>query len=186
MAKMLQKLAGKVVKAYELGSGTAMEAQMIDEGKITFADGNYYLRSTEVVNAGSGRGQKANPGDFFKVDSKGNPYPNDRNEFFENHIAVDEAANEYEQIPKPLEAWFYGDPETDALRFALDNELVHLNYEDPQNYFGAFLWGEWLTAAQDAALIFYSVTRENGVVTAIDFNFVIREEIEKNYRLIEE
>ena len=186
MAKKLQKFVGKQVKAYELGAGSAIEAQLMADGKITFEDGVFYLRSTEVVNAGSEKGQQAKPGDFFKVDGEGNPYPNEREWFLENHKAIDAEENLYEQKPKPLEAWFYGDPETDALRFALDNGLVHLCYEDPNSYFGAQLWGEWLTAPKDAAIIFYSVTRENGVVTAVDFNFVIREEIEKNYRIIEE
>ncbi|MBQ3415828.1 MAG: hypothetical protein IJH39_10965 [Clostridia bacterium] len=186
MAKKLQKFVGKQVKAYELGAGSTMEVQLIAEGKIAFKNGIFYLRSTEVVNAGSENGQRAVPGDFFKVDGEGNPYPNERKWFLENHIAVDAVNNLYEQKPKPLEAWFYGDPETDALQFALEKGLIHLDYDDTKNFFGAQLWGEWLTAPKDAAIIFYSVTRENGVVTAIDFNFVIREEIEKNYRVIEE
>lgn len=49
----IQKIAGKKVNAYELGNGNAMEAQMIAEGKIILEDGIYYLRSTEVVNAGT-------------------------------------------------------------------------------------------------------------------------------------
>lgn len=178
----IQKIAGKKVNAYELGNGNAMEAQMIAEGKITLEDGIYYLRSTEVVNAGT-KGQQAVAGDFFKIDSEGNPYPNAREWFLQHHKVLDVSANEYEQIPQPNEAWFYGEPITDAVQYCLDHELVKLNDEDPQNYFGAMLWGEWLTAPQNAALMFYSVTRENGVVTDVDFNFVIKEEIDKNYRI---
>lgn len=186
MAKKLQKVVGKQVKAYELGADSPIEAQMIAEGKISFEDGVYYLRSTEVVNANSEKGQQAKAGDFFKVDGEGNPYPNDREWFLENHRAVSTEDNLYEQIPKPLEAWFYGDEMTDAVKFAVDNGLVKLNPNDPQNYFGAQLWGEWLTAPQTAALMFYSVTRnEQGAVTAVDFNFVIREEIEANYRIVD-
>ena len=183
MAK-IQKNAGKKVNAYELGCGSAMEAQMIAEGKIVLKDGIYYLRSTEVVNAGT-TGQQAVAGDFFKVDGEGNPYPNAREWFLEHHKVLNAEANEYEQIPQPNEAWFYGEPITDAVQYCLDHDLVKLNEDDPQNYFGAMLWGDWLTAPQTAALMFYSVNRdENGVVTGVDFNFVVKEEIEKNYTRI--
>lgn len=178
----IQKITGKKVQAFELGNGNTMEAKMIAEGKITVKDGIYYLRSTEVVNAGT-KGQQAVAGDFFKIDSEGNPYPNAREWFLQHHKVIDASANEYEQIPQPNEAWFYGEPITDAFQFCLDHELIKLNLEDPQNYFGAMLWGEWLTAPRTAALMFYSVTRENGIVTGVDFNFVIKEEIEKNYRI---
>lgn len=179
---IMQKKAGKTVCAYELGNGNPMETWMIANGKIILEDGIYYLRSTEVVNAGT-KGQQAVKGDFFKVDGEGNPYPNAREWFLAHHNVLDSDADEYEQIPQPNEAWFYGEPITDAVQYCLDHELVKLNEEDPQNYFGAMLWGEWLTAPQSAALMFYSVTREDGIVTAVDFNFVIKEEIDKNYRI---
>ncbi len=188
MARKIQKQHGKQLLAYELGKRSEMEMWLISQGKITREGDTYYLRSTEVVNSdptGKAKGQKAKVGDFFKVDGEENPYPNEREWFLENHRIVNPEANIWEQMPKPLEAWAVGDEFTDAMQFAVDNGLITLNDQDLQHYFKAFLWGEWLTAPCDATVVFYSVTREDGVVTKIDFNFVIKSEVESNYVVID-
>ena len=183
MAKLM-KNSGKKVNAYELGANTPMEDMMLREGKIVLEDGVYYLRSTEVVNAGT-KGQEAHAGDFFKVDGEGNPYPNGRDWFLEHHKIIDAPNGVYEQIPQPNEAWFVGEPVTDAVQFAVDHELVKLDPENPEQFFGAHLWGEWLTAPSTAALMFYSISRNRvGIVTAVDFNFVIESEIQQNYHIV--
>ena len=53
----------KIVKAYRLGAGSQMEAQLIREGAIRRReDGSYELFSQEAVN---GRGEAARTGDYF-------------------------------------------------------------------------------------------------------------------------
>ncbi|MBQ1412657.1 MAG: hypothetical protein IIY93_05645, partial [Clostridia bacterium] len=58
--------------------------------------------------------------------------------------------------------------------------------EDDENaYFNAVLWGAPLSAAKDAVICFYSITRDgNGVITDADFNFISRAEFEKTYDIL--
>ena len=62
------------LQAWQLGAGDAKEAEMIAAGKIKLReDGSYELFSMEALGE---KGQIAGPGDYFKVDSAGFPYPN--------------------------------------------------------------------------------------------------------------
>ena len=177
MAKVV-KNNGKQVQAWELGMGTKMELKLIKEGKIVYAgNGNYELFSQE---SNSGSGEKAYAGDFFKVDKAGYPYPNSRSWFLENHRPID--GDFYEQLPKPLNAWEVKEGITPEIQFLIDHKGLKLSPENPEQYFGAELWGTWLTAAIDAVLIFYSVTRnKEGIIIDADFNFVARKEFEATY-----
>lgn len=178
------KNKGKVVKAYPLGANHPMEAALIAEGAIKHHDnGSYELFSQEAVN---GIGQTAWPGDYFKVDTvdgKHYPYPNDKEWFNENHTHL--SGDEYEQKNKPLQIWQVGDEMTEEVRWLVDNGKLTLKPEDPAHYFNAFLWGADLSAASDATLLFYGVTRDaNGTITGIDFNFVAKHEFDANYTVM--
>lgn len=60
-----------------------------------------------------------------------------------------------------------------------------INEEDPDRYFSAQLWGTTLSAAKDAVIVFYSVTRDpDGKILEISFNFVARSEFDKTYDII--
>ena len=75
---IVQKKNGKRIRAYQLGTDSAMEKQMISEGKIIVCvDGSYELFSREARQ----QGEKACTGDYFKIDSAGYPYPNKRDWF---------------------------------------------------------------------------------------------------------
>jgi hypothetical protein len=176
MANVIKNL-GKQVEAWELGTDSAKELTLISEGKITKNDTGYELFSQE---AQSGSGEKAAAGDFFKVDKAGFPYPNGREWFLANHRHIE--GDTWEQLPKPLMAWEVSEELTPEIQFLIDNKGLKLSPATPDQYFGAELWGAWLTAASDAVLIFYSVTRdENGTITDADFNFVARPEFEASY-----
>ena len=174
----------KIVKAYPLGVGHPMELALMEEGAIRRnPDGSYELFSQEAVN---GCGQIAQAGDYFKVDTvegKHYPYPNGREWFLENHIHI--AGDEYEQKPKPLMIWQYGDEIPEALTWLLEKGKLTLKETDASHYFNAFLWGADLSAAKDATLIFYSVDRDQtGVITDVSFNFVAKPEFEANYVIL--
>lgn len=176
MAKVI-KNSGKQVQAWELSTGSEMERKLIEEGKIVPRGTSFELFSQESKN---GSGEMAKAGDFFKVDKAGYPYPNDREWFIANHRQLD--GDTYEQLPKALLAWEASEGITPEVQYLLDNKGLKLDAEHPEQFFGAELWGTWLTASKDAVLIFYSVTYgEDGKVSNADFNFVARKEFEAAY-----
>lgn len=179
MAKVI-KNRGKEVQAWELGKGTEMEIRLIKQGKIVLKGDSYELFSQEVH---CGKGEKANVGDFFKVDKAGYPYPNNREWFIQNHRHID--GDTYEQIPKELLAWESTEEITPEVQFLIDHKGLKLNYENPAQFFGAELWGTWLTATAFAVLVFYSVSYENGQIVDADFNFVARSEFVETYHYCE-
>ena len=183
---MVAKNTGKTVCAYELGTNTKVEEELIEEGKIVVCDdGSYELFSSETV--GAEHGEKAVAGDYFKVDKGNNPYPNAREWFLANHKPI--SGDEYEQIPKPLEAWTADQPIDDRIQFLIDHKGLILNPDEPEKYFTAPLWGTIETADNQATLIFYSVTRDDsGKVVDADFNFVMKEafnDSETGYHVVE-
>ena len=176
----------KIVKAYPLGQGHPMEAALIEEGAIRLLpDGSYELFSQEAVN---GQGQIAQAGDYFKVDTvdgRHYPYPNRREYFMSNHTHL--SGDEYEQANKPLLIWQTSEPVSEEVRWLVETGRMTLKPEDPAHYFNAFLWGAQLSAAEDATLVFYSVSRdEGGSITDISFNFVARAEFEASYTILAE
>ena len=172
------KKEGKHVCVYRLGGESPILDKLIAGGQIVkHSSGRYEVFSREAIN---GTGQFAREGDFIKLDSGGFPYPNDAVFFLENHRHI--AGDEYEQFPKPLEAWCLPEEETDVIRFLKENKGLVICPEDPEHYFTAPLWGTLESAAADAVIVFYCVKRdENGNILDVDFNFVAREEFEKNY-----
>ncbi len=181
--KKAMKKEGKTVLAYRLGEGSPMEQKMMEEGKIrTKGDGTYELFSQE---AKGGTGEKADAGDYFKVDSSGSPYPNKKDWFEKNHRHI--SGDEYMQFPKPVDIWEADMPVCEEIKYLLSTDRLTIHEEDQQNYFSAFLWGAPLTAARNAVIVFYSVTRnEAGEIEDVDFNFVARDEFEKTYSVMEE
>ena len=179
--KMARKLLGKTVQAWVLGENSSMETEMIDRGLIRkTGEGQYALYSQEAVN---GQGQQAFAGDYFKVDGAGYPYPNSREWFRANHRHI--SGDTWEQIPKALEIWEAGDGENEALCWLLETGKLVIREEEPERYFNARLWGADLSAARDAVLVFYSVTRnEAGEISDVDFNFVERQEFLRTYELV--
>lgn len=176
------KKEGKHIRAYRLGSESPILDKLIAGGQIVKCpDGSYEVFSREAVN---GTGQLAQEGDYIKLDSEGYPYPNYAKFFQNNHRHI--AGDEYEQLPKPLEAWSLAEEETDVIRFLKEYKGLIIRPEDPKRYFTAPLWGTLESAASNAVIVFYSVERdESSEVLNVDFNFVARIEFEKNYCVIE-
>ena len=176
----------KTVNAYCLGQGSHMEHLLVRLGRIRLLpDGAYELMSQEAKN---GTGQRAEAGDYFKVDEVGGvyyPYPNSRAYFMENHTHIE--GDTYEQKAHPLAFWQWGDGPNDAIEYLLEQKKLTLNHEDPERFFNAFLWGADLSAAKDAAVVFYDITRDaSGAVTDVSFNFVVKEEFDRCYTICPE
>lgn len=176
----------KVVNAYCLGEGSEMEQLLIQLGRIRLLpDGDYELMSQEAKN---GIGQRVGVGDYFKVDYVDGvyyPYPNGRAYFLNNHIHLE--GDVYAQKAVPVAIWQWGDGPFDAIEYLLEHGKLTLNHEDEERFFNAFLWGADLSAAQDATVVFYDIFRDaSGVITDVSFNFVVKEEFERNYTICQE
>lgn len=174
-----------LVKAYPLGEGHPMEKKLVEAGAIrVHPDGRYELFSQESLN---GEGQIARAGDFFKadlVDGKYYPYPNDREGFLEKHTHIE--GDTYRQAAYPMPVWLDGDPMDEEIRFLLDTGRLTLNEEDESRYFNAFLTDCHESRSRDGVVAFYGVTRENGVITDVNFNLIERSYFEANYRFCTE
>ena len=182
---MRQALKSKkrVVKAYQLGTNSTMEKKLIKEKRIILRDdGCYELFSQEAVH---GTGEIAFAGDYFKVDNvdgKLFPYPNSKDWFEANHRHLQE--NKYEQFNKPLDIWQATDPINAEIQFLLNQKKLTINNNDEKHFFNAFLFGANLSAAKDATIVFYSITRNvQEQIVDIDFNFVSKLEFEENYEI---
>ena len=132
-------------QAWELGAGSDMEKQLIETGKlVAHPDGIYEVFTKEATE---GKGQIANAGDFFKVDTEGYPSPCERNWFFANHKHVE--GDWYEQVAKPLKIWRKDDPESEEIKFLIDSGALNIHSEDLNKYYSAYLWGTMETAASE-------------------------------------
>ena len=170
----------KIVKAYCLGENTEMERKLLQEGAMRkHGDGHYELFSQE---ARDGKGQTAQPGDYFKVDvieGKHYPYPNDREFFLKNHRHL--AGDEYEQLGRPRGIWQVGDEMCEEIQYLLDNGKLTIHPEMPERYFQA-VQDTSLSAAKDATIVFYGIEKDaDGKILDINFNFVARPEFERDY-----
>lgn len=176
----VQKKAS-LIQAWRLGAGTIKEIELIAKKAIILrADGNYELFSREAVGK---TGEIAKAGDYFKVDSNGCPYPNEKLTFEATHEYVD--ADWYKQRTPVLFAWTIDQPVNDVVQYLFDKGLVVLHKDDPAHFFSAHLWGTEETAAKDDIIIFYLVQRdEQGSILKIDFNFVEKKEFDKTYCIV--
>ena len=171
------------VQAWQLGTKSEKEQEMIKNGRIKYlADGNYELFSQEATGK---TGQIAKPGDYFKVAPSGEPYPNEKDWFERMHTHIQD--DWYMQKAIPLPAWTVEEPVNETIRFLLDHGLLMINPNDFAHYFSAPLWGTTETAAKDAVIIIHHVERsKDNEIVGVDFNFVVREEFDKTYQLLQE
>ena len=169
------------VQAWELGAGTDRERDMIRQKKIVaHPDGTYELFSQEATGE---KGQMAKAGDYFKVDDRGFPYPNERAFFLQSHRHL--TGDWYEQLVRPVKFWRKGDPVCEEIRFLMDRGILRVHPEDPKRYFSAFLWGTEETAPEDAVIVFFSVEKDAaGSIAGVEFNFVVSYYFQQNYRVL--
>ena len=169
------------IMAWQLGAGSAMEQKLTAEGKIRVAGADTYeIFSQEATEE---TGETAQRGDYFKVDSAGFPYPNQRLFFERNHLPTDDGG--YIQKSGPVDVWFCGDEDDEILVFLRLHKGLTITPENPDACFRAPLLNAVLTAPRDAALVIYHIERDGrGQITDAEFNFVAREEFEKTYRFL--
>ncbi len=176
----VRKQEGKTVRAYRLGEPSEQMDAWMTQGLIrSDGDGRWRIRSREAEE-----GEAAADGDYVKMDSSGVPYPNTAEFFEQNHRHV--GGDEYVQIPKTLDAWCIEEGMCPEIRFLMEHRGLVIDEADEQAYFRAPLWGDMLTAAKDAVIVFYSLSRDDaGAPVDADFNFVARDEFERIYEVLE-
>lgn len=171
----------KTVQAWQLGSGSKMEEELISQRKIIFhPPANYEIFAQEASN---GTGEFAIAGDYIKIDGSGFPYPNTKTFFEANHTQVGECL--YEQKAKPLSVWLLGDPEDKIITFLRQHKGLVIDAQNLDRCFSAPLFGAVLSAKADAALVIYEVKREaSGRITDVDYNLVAKTEFDATYEII--
>ncbi len=163
-----------------LGENSPLEQELIRMKKLRRnGDGTYEVFSRE---SGNDKGQTARAGDFVKLDGKGCPYPNRREDFLSRH---QRHGGRWIQLPQILSAWEKGRPVCRELDFLLNTDRLRLDPENSEQYFSAELWGTTLTAPEDAVLVFYNVEETEGVITGVEFNFVARDEFCRSYEIVQ-
>ena len=170
------------IQAWELGSGSVMEQEMIRRGKIAARPGGIY----EVFSreAAGKTGQIAAAGDFFKVDDYGFPHPWRRAAFFQQHRSLE--GDWYQEAARQVKIWRLADPVCEEICFLLDRGILRLDPDDPEHCFTAFIWGTEETAASDAVVVIFDTDRDaEGRVAGVNFNFVEIAYFNKHYRVIE-
>ncbi len=172
---------GKTVQAYQLGSDSSVIQELLRSRKIIPLDNDKYeVFSQEVLQAGAEHGQIASHGDWIKIDSTGNPYPNDQAFFEKNHRQVE--GDTFEQIPQPFWAWDAECAMCKEIEFLIREKGLHITPDSEEQYYTAPLWGTVESAKKDAVIIFYSISYDAaGNVMDADFNFVERGEFERTY-----
>lgn len=176
------KNKSKIVKAYQLGKDNSVVQELVESGKILeIGNGKYEIYSQEAVS-GSFGGEIAISGDWIKIDSKGYPYPNDREYFEANHRHIE--GDTYEQIPKPLQAWDEKLEICPEIIFLVEKKGLIIDKASIGRRYTAELWGTTEVAAADAMIVFYNLSYDMaGNVIDCDWNFVEKSEFEKTYRI---
>lgn len=178
----VMKNKGKAVKAYQLGTDNAVIKELMEKGKIRdLGNGRYEIYSQEAVNGDAG-GEKAVAGDWIKLDSTGSPYPNDKEYFEANHIHID--GDTFEQVPKLLPAWDAKLEICPEIEFLMAEKGLIIDETSSARRYTAELWGTREAAAEDAMIVFYSISYDGtGRVRDCDWNFVERGEFERTYSI---
>lgn len=176
------KKKGLFIRAFCLGEEPEIMRHYVKKGVLRKREDDIYeVFSKEAMN---GTGQLARIGDYIKIDTAGDIYPNGRDYFLQNHRQIGEHI--YEQIPKELDAWTYEAGMCQEIKFLIRNKGLVIDETSEEKYYTAPLWGTKLSAGKNAVIIFYRIDKdEKGHIQDIDFNFVERKEFEKTYCIIE-
>lgn len=166
------------VRAFELGTGTDLEKELIANGKIIKHKDCYEVYSTETTT----KGELASTGDFVKIDLANNPYPNARERFLNHHRHIE--GYQYEQVPVILYSWQYGDEEDDVIKYLLDTGKLIINPDLDDTFYQAELWGTILRAKKNDIILIYDVKRDGDLIENVDFNLIDRDEFDKTYEYI--
>ena len=133
----VRKKSGLKIQAWRLGENSPMEKRLLEEKKITRNnDGTYTIMSLEAVRGGNG-GEVAQVGDWFRVEQLTDVlYPFPMTETFVRNNFRHLAGDEFEVIPKILNAWFADDKIICAeVEYLMQTGRLIITKNDPEHYF---------------------------------------------------
>ena len=172
----------KTFKAWRLGDGSEEEKRMIREGKIRKQNDVYELFSQETI--GHDAGEKAEAGDYFKIDSSGYPYPNRKESFERKNVSL--GNDEWQEKPAVYSTWEVKDGSCEEIDWLVKSGRMRINEDDEEHYFNAVLWGALLSSPKTSHIVFYSITKDgSGTVVDADFNFVADKQFYETYDFTE-
>ena len=165
------------VQACCLGQGDGLERELCEKGLLRkLADGNWEVLTREAQM----QGERAEDGDYVKLDADGMPYPVKQAYFTANHVR--QADGRYLQKGRPLRMWCREEEPCAELQFLLDQGLLEHTPHRPEAAYRAFLFGTWQTAAADAVIVFDAVRyNADGELDQVEFHFVARDVFERTY-----
>lgn len=179
--RQVKKKEGTRVHAYCLGENHEIIDKFMEDGYVKRIDEKHW----KIFSQEASEGEEAVSGDYIKVDSSGVPYPNTRAYFLKHHRPL--GGDVYEQIPRQLSAWCQEDDMCPEIQFLIEHKGLVIDEDNEKVYYRAPLWGDTLSAAKDAVIVFYVLEYDSRrrVVDA-EFNFVARSEFDKTYDVLGE
>lgn len=165
-----------LVMAFKLGSENPLEEYFIDLGKLRKNKGVYEVFSKETRGD---RGQKADTGDFIKIDKQEDIYPVKAWDFEKNHKII--SANIYLEASKVRKAFRASDLDGEIISYLMNKGFLQI-LGDPDQYYMARVGSDLVYGRKDDYLLIYSEDMEGPC--KYDFNFVDKEVFEKTYEII--
>ncbi len=165
-----------LVMAFSLGSENPFEDYFIDLGKLRKNKDSYEVFSKETRG---GRGQKADIGDFIKIDKQEDIYPVKAWDFEKNHKII--SANIYLEASKVRKAFRASDLDGEIISYLMNKGFLQI-LGDPDQYYMARVGSGLVYGRKDDYLLIYSEDMEG--TCKYDFNFVDKEVFEKTYEVL--
>jgi hypothetical protein len=166
-------------RAFQLGRGDLLEKTYIKNGLIKKEEDFYQVFSLEV--GGGKKGERAESGDFVKIDIEGNIYPNKKDFFLENHKKI--SKNYYLTRPKTILARDRFEEKSDLIEKLVEKGLLKINETSKDKYFEADIYKTRLFGKKDDLILIYS--HQGSDPADWDFNIIDRKIFEKTYQILE-
>lgn len=165
-----------LVMAFRLGRENPLEDYFIDIGKLRKNKESYEIFSKETRGD---RGQKADIGDFIKIDKQEDIYPVKAWDFGKNHKIL--SSNIYLEANRVRKAFRAGDLDGEIISYLMDRGFLNLS-EDPDKYFVGQVRSGLIYGKKEDYLLIYSEDMDGPC--KYDFNFVDKDIFEKTYEIL--
>lgn len=165
-----------LVMAFRLGKENPLENYFMNLNKLRKNKYGYEVFSKETREA---RGQKAEIGDFIKIDKQEDMYPVKTWDFEKNHKII--SANIYLEADKVRKAFRVDYLDGEIISYLMDKGFLQI-LGDPDQYYMARVNSGIVYGRKDDYLLIYSEDMDGPC--KYDFNFVDKDIFEKTYEIL--